>query len=129
MTKEERNEYQRKWYAENKEKVKEYVKKWDAENKEKRKEQSKKWRAENKEKRKEIDKKWYAENKEKRNEHVKKWYAGNIKNITDYYCIRRILKDFPHLTTAEIKQHPELIELKRLSIINTRINKQEKHGN
>lgn len=62
----------------------EYQKKYYLENKEKCKESNKKWKAENKEKVKELRKKQYLENKEKSKEYNKKYYQENLERIELY---------------------------------------------
>ena len=98
-SKEERKEYDKKWYQLNKEKKAEYNRKWNEENKEKKsecdrryreenkekiREQNIKWREENKEKRSEYNKKWREENKEKRKEKAAEYYQLNKKKIVEY---------------------------------------------
>ena len=65
MTKEEKNEYLRKWRLKNPEKVKERSRKRYSENPEKVNERIRKWRAENPEKVKENKRKWDKKNPEK----------------------------------------------------------------
>lgn len=50
------------------------------------------------------------------NDRVKK----SIKSLADHYIIKE-LKRGTTLTTSDIKQHPELIELKRQVILNKRL--------
>ena len=88
MTKEERNEYLRKWRAENPEKVKERSRKRYSENPEKENERIRKWRAENPEKVKERIHKWRAENPEKvLYSDVKKYLKKQIGGIPPHELI------------------------------------------
>ena len=65
QTKEQRNEYARKWRAEHPEKTRESVRKWQAKNPEKAKAAIKKWREKNPERITELRLKYRAENPEK----------------------------------------------------------------
>lgn len=66
-------EYNKKWYQENKDKLKEYFKKYRQENKEKISEWSR-----------EYMKKYYQENKDNRREYMKKYRQENKDKMNDY---------------------------------------------
>ena len=98
-TKEEKNDYNKKYYEKNKEKIKEH----NIENKEKIKEYDTKYYIENKEKIKERCKEYYIENKEKIKEHKKKYNKTEIgkktKTISKWINIFKI--KFDDRTQAE----------------------------
>lgn len=80
QTKEEKREYSKKHYNENKEKINKRNKKWRKENSEKIKEASKKYRLENLEKEKIRGKKWRKENPE----YFKKYHQENEEKNKKY---------------------------------------------
>ena len=79
MTKEEKKEYNRKWYLANREKHLEQTKKYHQANKEKSKEYYKEYYQANKE----NYKKYYQDNKEKRLEQRKEYYQANKEKIAE----------------------------------------------
>jgi hypothetical protein len=105
------NEYFRKYTKTNPEKRKELNKKYYEANYEKEIERSKKYREANREKEIERQKKYREANPGKVKEFSKKYY----ESLPDPVVIR-CLQQGTSLTAAEIKGHPELIEIKRLQI-------------
>ena len=141
-------EYSRQYYSEHKEKRKEYMDKWRPENKEWLREYEKLYREKCIEedpefykkrsaRRKEINPKWWIERYDKNRDKMiacaAKFRNNNrdklrdrdrysIEQLTDQYIIGRIYRvtGFPF---SKIKQHPELIELKREQLLAHRLYK------
>ena len=105
-----------KWRKENLEKCKQSFAKWRNENFEKDLERCKKWRKENPEKHKQSTKKWRKENPEK----LQKIQAREVLNLTNAYVVSRIRQP-TKLSLKTIKNHPEIIEIKRALIKFNRI--------
>jgi hypothetical protein len=80
VTKEERKEYNKRYYQLNKKKI-------DKKNAENlgRKEYLKQWREENKEKRKEYQSLWRKKNSHKQKEYLSEWRKNNPNYSTEYY--------------------------------------------
>ena len=95
---------------------KEYRRKWRADNPEKIKEYRRKWRINNHEERKECRRKWWSDNPEKMKEYRRKWRA----ELRDNYVIQKI-KQNTSLTTQQIKEFSQLIELQKLIIKTKRL--------
>ena len=119
----------RKHWDANKEHYDLYAKKWCADNRDKRRVYSKTYRDKNKEKIKISKREWVNNNKEKVKIYRKSYRIKNIdkereynrngiESLSDRYVIANILHG-SSLTTAEIREHPELIELRR-ELIKTR---------
>ena len=104
MTKEERKEYNSKYYAENSEKIKARIAKYCTENSEKEKIRCAKYRVENKEK-------------------IKLRSVKDITLLSDSYIRRAlVVQGFKNEQIT-----PELIELKRITLKTTRLCRQLKN--
>ena len=110
------NEYQRKYYAANCDKAKEYVRKYRASNSEKVNEWNRKYLTANSEKVKEYKRKYYVANPEKVKENNRK----QVSELRDSYVIN-VIKSGTSLTTQQIKEYPQLIELQKLIIKTKRL--------
>ena len=108
MTKEERQEYMREYYTENKEKIKARSVKWNAENPEKFKASNAKCYA-----------KKYAENPEK----FKARSTRSVADLKESYIKCKLRKQ--GFKNEQIT--PELIELKRITLKTTRLCRQLKN--
>ena len=115
-TKEERREYNRKYFVENAEKEKARRAKYYVENAEKAKAGKAKYRAENAEKIKARDAKYYVENAEK----TKARIAKDIAGLKDGYVKDKLRRQ--GFKNEQIT--PELIELKRITLKTTRLCRQ-----
>ena len=116
MNKEEKKEYNRKWYEENKEKISEQKRKYCEENKEKISEQKRKYYEENKEKIKEYNRKYCEENKEKKSEQKRKYYEENKEKILKYRKELR-LKILDHYCNGNIKcQNCDIEDIRVLTL-------------
>lgn len=80
MTKEERREYNKKYYQANRERYKEYYKQYYQDNAELFKE----YRKENAEYHKEYNKQYYQNNSERRKEQMKRWNKDNSERRKEY---------------------------------------------
>ena len=80
MTKEERKEYNRKWYLKNKEKILEKKNQYYQENKDKIREQN----LDNKDKRKEYDRQYYLKKRDKLLEHSNQYYHIHKEERIEY---------------------------------------------
>jgi len=105
----------KKWKENNKEKVIEWHKKCYENNKEKVIERAKKWKKKNRKKYIEGSKRYYQNNKERSKEYLR----IIRKELPDVY-ISNILSANTNLSPEDIRQYPELIELKRTAILATR---------
>ena len=145
MTKEEKREYNRKYYADNSErreymrkyyaeKLKEHLAKWYVENAEKVKAASAEYRAENPEKIKTSNAKWRKENAEKVKVARAKWKRNNPEKTKAYSAKDTALLSDSYIRRALVVQGfkneqitPELIELKRITLKTTRLCRQLKN--
>ena len=80
-TKEERKQYDKQWYLENRDRLLERGKAYAEANKEKRSANGKKWYKENKERHDAWQKEWNNNHKEERKESSRKWRENNRDNI------------------------------------------------
>ncbi len=83
-TEEQKKEYDKQYYQENKEQKKEYMKVYNQEHKEQRKDYDKQWYLENKEKVKEQKKQYRLEHKEELKEYKKQYQQKNKEEIKEY---------------------------------------------
>ena len=133
-TKEERREYNRKYYTENLEKIKARQAKFLAENPEKEKIRRALYYKENTERVKAASAKYVAENPEKEKIRCAKYRVENKEKIK-----LRSVKDITLLSDSYIRRAlvvqgfkneqitPELIELKRITLKTTRLCRQLKN--
>jgi hypothetical protein len=113
---EERKQYHKQYYLDNKEKKKQYY----LDNKEKRKQYKKQYYLDNKEKRRQYSKKYYLDNKEKGNEILKQYRLNNKEKIKQYnkqYCLDNKEK-INFYVREKIKRDPNY---KLIKIMRTRI--------
>jgi transketolase len=104
-----KSEYNKKYVKNNSDKEKERKKKYQKNNPEKMREYSKKYQKNNPEKVRISRKKYYQKNREAYIEYSKKWQKNNPEKAFENDVIKR-LKHTTILTTADIRQYPELIE-------------------
>ena len=110
--KECRNKYQKEYRKANTEKRKEYLKTNDH----KIKKQKKKYRKTNADKLKKQEKKYREANTKRVKKYQKKYQKANTESLSDIYVINQMRQKFPMLTRSEIKNHPEFLEYKRMSL-------------
>ena len=134
MTKEEREEYNSKYYTENSEKIKARIAKYCTENSEKVKIRKALYYEENMERVKAASAKYVAENPEKEKIRCAKYRVENKEKIK-----LRSVKDITLLSDSYIRRAlvvqgfkneqitPELIELKRITLKTTRLCRQLKN--
>ena len=107
-------EYARKWYNANPEKARERFQKRYAANPEKVREQLRKWRAANPKEVREQSRKWRAANPKK----VMAYTQKRILELPDCVVVSALIRS-TNIPAKIIRQHPELIEVKR-TIIKTK---------
>ena len=134
MTKEERREYNRKYYTENSEKIKARIAKYCTENPEKEKIRRTLYYKENTERVKAASAEYVAKNTEKEKIRCAKYRVENKEKIK-----LRSVKDITLLSDSYIRRAlvvqgfkneqitPELIELKRITLKTTRLCRQLKN--
>ena len=119
MTKEERKEYNSKYYTENSEKIKARIAKYCTENSEKEKIRKALYYEENREGIKVTRAKYRVENKEK----IKLRRVKDVTLLADSYIRRAlVVQGFKNEQIT-----PELIELKRITLKTTRLCRQLKN--
>jgi hypothetical protein len=85
ISEEQKKEYYKEWYENNKEQKLEYNKEYRENNKEEISEKQKEWYENNKEQISEKHKEYYENNKEKISEQKKDYYENNKEKIKEYY--------------------------------------------
>ena len=118
----------KKWRIENPERYKYNQDKYRIENEAELKEKKSIYQKENWNDRKKYHKEWSNKNYKHVRSYCKKQLSVGRTNLHDWY-LRFIIKQNSGLTDETIKNHPELIENKRLGIKIKRILKQKKYEN
>lgn len=105
MTKEQKQEYNREYYAKNKDKMRMASKEWHAKNKDKSNKSSKEWHAKNKDKVSEKAREYYTKNKDKINKSHREWCAKNKDRVCEYvkqYYIKNPKQSIRHRISVRI---------------------------
>lgn len=117
MTREQKNEYARKYYALNKSKINKYTNNWRQNNLEKVNKLSRDKYDLNKVDRANYIRQWRYDNKERSTKMSKKAFEKSKNTLSDSYIIKMMKKQ--GLFTEKIT--PEIIELKRITLKTKRL--------